>query len=216
MSYNPLSEYTVDQLAVEMRRRAESANTGPTPHVRFSYTFADLSEDAKLKALETIAGKLSGDWFDDGNREDIAATIVMSLAVDIAFPGHEKYGEGDFPGIDGVKLESWDADRAEAGFHGTLTRENAPGLDWPEDVYALDLDARRYGGTTITVELEEDVEETADVTAVADAFKQTVREKIQGAATAGQRQAEYIGSEENAQEHIDGNDPEFTEDGDLF
>lgn len=216
MSYNPLTEFTIDQLTAELRRRAESENTGPTPHVRFSYTFADLSEDAKQKALDTIAGKLSGDWFDDGHREDIASTITMNLAVSIAFPGQEKYGEGDFPGIDGVKLESWDADRGEAGFHGTLTRENAPGLDWPDEVYAVDLDARRFGGTTITVELDEDTEETADVEAVADAFKQTVREKIQEAATAGVRQAEYIGSEENAQDYIDGNDPEFTEDGDLF
>lgn len=234
----------------------------PTAHTRFSYKYEELSDDAKQTAVETIAGKLAGDWWDENDIERVSETILYKLAEIFRSPGWDTFGAGDFPGITGVTLDGWDLERgAHVLVRGHLDRDNAPGLPWTDSVGGVTLTSHNYG-TTVDAEegdfgfvctscgqdavldtnvgdgephhvihvsggtADDDVAD-ADHTpilmdglpnraALCQAFEETVKDALNAALKAGQDEAEYIGSQEYALEHIEANDPDFNEDGSLF
>jgi hypothetical protein len=229
----------------------------PTQHISYSWRFDELSEAAQRKAVETVAGKLGGDWWDQADTDDIGATIQYQLAEVLKSPGWDTVGEGDFPGIDGVTVQGWDLDRGDyVSVGGALTRKNAPGLAWPDhaehvelhegrngtgiDVEPVDLlpftctcgkKAGAYSGfDDLTVHLDDAGNETDDTDhpavgaagvpkldqAALDAFEQVVRDALSTALKAAREAAEYKSSAEAAKDWIEANEPQFTEEGDLF
>lgn len=206
-------------------------------HITYSYSFAELSEAAQKKAVETVAEKLSGDWWDESDNDDIHDLIVYTFAQEIGAPDVVNWGQGDFPGIPGIKLESWSCNHMQGdhvGFAGRLTRENAPALPWADGIDCVELENPWRGGTRITVELvytqcvcdpwagreptceahDESNEETTD--SQQEAMRDAIESAIRKAHQAGYKEVEYKGSSEYAREWIECTEPEFTEEGDLF
>lgn len=130
----------------------------PTEHTIISYKFAELGEAAQAKAVEIIAEKLGGDWWDQNNTDTVGEAIRYEFAAKLGLPDAVEYGPGDFPGIPGITLDSWDVDRGSIGFSGQLTRENAPALNWPTAVESVRLNDTRWNGTTVDIELREGLE----------------------------------------------------------
>lgn len=183
----------------------------PTEHVRLSYKFVELSDGAKEVAVSAVAERLSG-RFDSHDIESIGETILYKLAEVFRSPGWDTFGEGDFPGINNFGIEGWDLNRG--GFvlcRGELNEVNAPGLPWGSSVTDVLLGPVRCG-TNVGVVAGDDREDRAEIEAMRDA----VEGALQAALSAGLEQMESLGSEENARDHIDLNDPDFNEDGSLF
>lgn len=123
----------------------------PTEHTKLSYTYEELDADAQRKAVEAIAEKLSGEWWDENDIEQVGETIVYALAEAFKTPGWDTFGEGDFPGIDGVSVKEWDLDRGEMiSADGLIGPGNAPGLTWPTAVSYVELNGKHHG-TSINV-----------------------------------------------------------------
>lgn len=186
---------------------------------RTVFKFEELDERAQQRALDTIAGKLVGDWWDQHDNDDIAATMVYTFAEKLRAPGCDKYGVGDFPGIAGVKLEEWDLDRGQTiKFKGHLDRDNAPGLPWAEGIEAVVLTAYRWENN-LHVETDWEVPETDEeatrVSALVEAMRDAVEDALHTAWRAGRDEMEYKGGEEYARDWVEANEPEFDEDGDL-
>src|SRR3954469_2995004 len=107
----------------------------PTAHTRFSYTFAELTDSAQAKAVEAVAEKLGGDWFDESDNDTIREDIVWELGRTLKAPGWDIEGAGDFRGIAGVTLDGWDLGQGDhLALKGTLDRDNAPALPWADGV----------------------------------------------------------------------------------
>lgn len=187
----------------------------PTEHISISYKFAELSDEAKGRAVEVVAGKLGGDWWDSGDVENVSEAILFKLAEIFQSPGWDKFGPGDFPGIDGVALQGWDVDRGEIQVSGELNRSNAPALPWSDAVGDAHLESSPYGTNVGVTEGDEDLPEGAQRVACL-ALGDVIRAALEDALAAGREQSEYIGSEENARDYIEGSDPDFNEDGSLF
>ena len=179
------------------------------------YSLDELEPDARRKAIEGIAELLGGDWWDSSDIDDISDVIRYTLANKFGTPDHGKYGVGDFPGIDGVTLESWDLDRGSyVGLRGTLTRENAPALPWDDDIDSVSLTAGR-DYTSISVEFIDDAELTSDdAQIVSDAMEQAVRDAMHEALRDGRAEMEYKTGEEWAEQVA--SDREFHADGTLY
>ena len=199
------------------------------------YTFDELSEAAQKKAVETIAAKLGGEWWDQHDNDAISEVIRFSLAHEIGTPGVEQWGIGDFPGIDGVTLDGWDLERGQSiALNGKLTRANAPKLPWVEGIESIDMDAKRDHTYYTVLDSEPECACTrlgyiaphddgcpinvpnpatdAQRRALIEAAKDAARKAWQ----AGYDEAEYKSGEEHAREWIDGNEREFTADGSLY
>lgn len=188
----------------------------PTEHISYSYKFDELSDEAKGWAIEAVAGKLGGDWWDSDDVENVSETILYKLAEILQSPGWDKFGPGDFPGIGGVKLQGWDVDRGgNIQVSGELSRTNAPGLPWSDAVGNVLLESSHYGTNVGVAEGDEDLPEAAQRDACL-ALAQVVQDALSEALSAGHKQVEYIISEENARAHIEAIDPDFDEDGSLF
>lgn len=188
----------------------------PTEHVSLSYKFEELSDEAQGRAVEVVAGKLGGDWWDSGDVENVSETILYKLAGILKSPGWDSFGEGDFPGIDGVSLAGWDVDRGGCiQVDGTLTRSNAPGLPWSDAVGDVLLESTTYGTNVGVEEGEGDRPEAAQRDACL-ALAEVVQDALSEALSAGREQVEYISSEDNARAHIEAIEPDFNEDGSLF
>lgn len=184
--------------------------TVPTEHARFSYSFDELSEAAQTRAIEAIANKLSGDWWDEGNVEEVGGVILFKFAESIG----ADLGEADFPGIQGVKLGSWSASYVQGdyvGFSGRLTRDNAPSLPWIDGVDHVTLEEGR-SSTSIWFAMGDNAADGIDVSPIRESIQAALHEALQ----AGYRQVDYIGSEENARFHIETGDHEFNIDGKLL
>ena len=167
------------------------------------------------KAIENMAGKLA-EWWDSADIENVNETITYAFAGALKTPGWDTYGEGDFPGIDGVQLHGWDIDRgAYVLFSGRLNHDNAPALPWVDGVHSVTLTERReHTSVDVVTDLDADDDDApaaseADIDAIAEA----VREAMHGAWKAGRDQAEYLTSAEYAAETIEGNGYRFLEDG---
>src|SRR5215207_1798093 len=191
-----------------------------TPDEFEVYTLDELEPRAREKAIEGIAAKLGGDWWDYDDIDNVSETIVYALATALGTPGREKWGEGDFPGIPGVKLEGWDLDRNDnLELRGTLDRENASALPWDDGVTDVVLTPTRWNGTEIEVRWDEgdrDPDQERDLTVVreeckelADKVEEAVEDALHRAKQAGREQMEYISSEEAAIEYIERNEREF-------
>lgn len=233
----------------------------PTAHTRYSWKYTELTDEAKLKAVETIAGKLGGDWWDNHDTNRVGDTIRWELGRTLKSPGWDTMGQEEFS-LSGIQLNGWDVDRgSHVAVEGTLTRESAPGLPWADGVAEVQLTATRYG-TTVDVEegdvyftcgtcgkdavweavfhgpglrhviqvpggnADDDVADADHTPILADGLpdragrcqdvKKAVKDALGVALSAGQKETEYIGSTEYATEWIENNDPDFTEDGELF
>jgi hypothetical protein len=196
------------------------------PDAFMVYHLDELEPAAREKAIEDMAARLGGEWWDQDDNDDIRDVMVYMLAGQLRSPGWDKYGAGDFPGINGVTMASWDLDRGQSlGLRGVLTRENAPALPWAAGVTQVEL-STNWGGTTIDVEWDEDAldpDQQQDLTVVREQCQQqavrveeAVEAAIEAALAAGIKEAEYKGSAEYAEEHIEANGHEFLADGTLW
>jgi hypothetical protein len=174
------------------------------------YKYDELSDKAKERAVECVSEKLNGPWWDQHNIDDITNAITYGLADALKTPGREEYGEADYPGIKGIKVEEWDMSRGqEIKVKGSLTRDNAPGLPWTDSIDSVSLNDPDYGPVRVW-----DADEDAPAEAVT-AMKEAVENAIHAAWKAGRTEMDYHESEEYAKDWINGNQPEFTEDGNL-
>lgn len=208
----------------------------PTEHIRISYKFNELDESAQEKAVSDVAAKMSGDWWDEDDNDAVGAVIRMGFAEAIGTPGTEKSGVDDFPGIDGITLESWSCGYMQSdhiGFAGSLTRENAAKLPWVDGIASVTLEAPRDRTTTwivmddaecicdqFTSVREPDCEAHTPNPAT-EAQIQAMREAIDAALAtahqAGYAKIEHIGSSEYAREWIESNEfYQFNADGTPF
>jgi len=178
-----------------------------------TFAFEELSEEAQTRAVETIADKLAGDWWDMGDTEAVSEIMLYTLAERFKSPGWDTYGSGDFPGIDGLTVEGWDVDRSEYDLRGWVTRRNAPGLPWVEGIDSVGVNPRGWYDPH-PVDYDND-EESPELLAAAEVIVQAIEDAIHAALKAGRTEVEYLGSEERAREYIEINEPEFTEEGDL-
>jgi len=180
------------------------------------YTLDELEPAAQERAVETVREKLGGDWWDSHNIEAVGEVMVYTFAEKIGTPGREEWGVADFPGIDGIKLDGWDLDRGQTIlFSGTLTRENAPALPWLDGIVSVELNARRdYVDVDV---IESDDPEVRNTTREESrAMREAVETAMHAAWIAGEAEAEYITSAENAREDIEANERRFLADGTLY
>jgi hypothetical protein len=184
-----------------------------TPDSFEVYTLDELEPAAREKAVEGIAEKLGGDWWDSSDVEDVSDVLVYTLAEQFGTPGREKYGVGDFPGIPGVELRSWDLDRADyAALSGTLDRENAPALPWAAGIEVVSLTEGR-DFTMIVVEFDDTLTDD-DVTLANDAMEEAIHNAIHEAKRYGRAEIEHKTGAEWAEEVASGY--EFHADGTLY
>lgn len=181
------------------------------------FTLDELDTDARERAIETVSGKLTGDWWDSNDNDEIALAMVFALAGVLGTPGRDRFGEGDFPGIDGVALDAWDLDRADMiSVSGWLTRLNAPRLPWIDAIDTVLLTGQRWG-TGMDVRADDDVEiRESELDAASVAMRAALARALEVAKQAGRDQLTYVGSAEYAEEHIQSNGLEFHADGGLY
>ena len=183
----------------------------PRDIVTTVYTFDELSEEAKARAVATMADNLAGFWWDSSDNEEISDVIVHAFAATLLSPGHDTYGVADFPGINGVSLEEWELDRRYLALRGTLTRENAPALPWVEGIDVIRLHARRVYTDVETVLLDD-----AEITRDDDIrIMKCVLDALRIAMAAAVAEYEYKTGEECARERCENGGYEFHADGTL-
>jgi hypothetical protein len=188
------------------------------------YHLDELEPAAREKAVEAIAAKLGGEWWDSSDIDDVSDVIRYTLANEFGTPGHGDYGVGDFPGIDGVTLDGWDLDGGGyLSLSGTLTRENAPRLPWTDGLVEVTLvGGRDY--TSISVEIDEDEVDLMNlpdlgrnradrVRFIGGEMGQAVRNAMSAALKSGRDEVAYRTSPEYAEGVIEANEYEFLEDG---
>lgn len=179
------------------------------------FTLDELGAKQRECAVWNMRHKLTGDWWDEGDMEAVREEIRFGLAVGLGSPGYDRFGPGDFPGIDGVELVSWDLDRGDAvGISGILTRDNATTLPWTDEIEAVHLATDRWTGHTLV-----GVAPTADAgepPAGTDAMHDAVFAAIERAKRDGRTQLEYLTSDERAEEWALDNGQEFYSDGRLY
>lgn len=193
------------------------------------YPFNELGEEAQARAVEVLREKLGGEWWDQGDNDDVRDAMIYTLAEKVKTPGWDTYGVADFPGIDGVTVDGWNLDRNQAlAVSGTLDRANAPALPWTTSIDHVDLSPAFGDGTRIRVETTEPDCTCPEDPAASDhldgcpvtqhpegedEMKQAVQNALSEAWSAGEKEAEYKAGEENARQVAEGY--EFTVDGEL-
>jgi hypothetical protein len=186
----------------------------PQKHEYFTYKFEELSEEAQANALENVALKMTGDWWDSADTEDIEDLIVYTLAATFKTPGWDTYGVSDFPGIPNVTVQAWDCDRAQSlELRGTLDKTNAPALPWVGDLTSVELrnpDMWRHVQAIVN-----DDEEAESSEADARTLEEAVKDAMNEAIAAGTKEIEYKGSQEYAKDWVEGNEPDFYKNGEL-
>lgn len=207
------------------------------------YKLDELEPDAQQRAIELVAEKLGGEWWDESDNDDIADVIRYTLAHGFGTPGLGDWGVGDFPGIDGVELVGWDLGRSDyIALKGYLTRKNAPGLPWSDAVDSVTLEELREGTDVQVVMSEDDSDEEAyepdtytdnidghsylinvkpqvharDCAKCAEVVKEAVEDAMHEARRDGRKEIGYKSSEEYAKDDIEANEREFYEDGSLY
>lgn len=191
------------------------------------FTLAELKAREDRTAYDNARQALDTTlWQSEAHHESIAETIVYGFAGALHSPKWDTTGEGDFPGIDGVKLSGWSLESgAYVAYDGTLRPENAPRLPWHPWIENVTLSATRYGTSIFTHDSEEapyvpfQVPETGpsaqvrELIEVRDKFVNAVRDALNESLAAGQKQAEWVSSEEYLDETAEANGYEFTTDG---
>ena len=182
------------------------------------YTLAELKE-AHPNGYERALDMLRVSQWDGGwPRDDVAECIEQEFTMRVAISGDH---------VHGIELKGWAVqDRgAYVGFEGTLTPENSPALPWHEYLEQVDLRAGR-SYTEISIRDSEDApylgyrgipaEGNAEHAALIDArasMQTAVEDALSEALATGEKQAEYLDSEENLLEQAQANEWEFTEHG---
>jgi len=179
------------------------------------YTLDELEPEARRRAIGEVAEKLGSTWWDSNDNDDISDVMRYTLANKFGTPGHGDFGVGDFPGITGVTLQSWDLDRGNyIGLTGVLTRQNAPALPWTDGVEQVALrEGNEY--TSIDVEFDDTLAEP-DMELVNDQMTEAITDAMHEALRDGRAEMEYKTGEEYAAGFIEGNGLEFLEDGTQY
>jgi hypothetical protein len=200
-----------------------------TTHI---YTYDELSDEAKAKAVNQLRDRLAGPWWDDHNTESITEAMIYTLAEKLRTPGWDTDGSDGFT-IHGLEHRSWSLDRdRHLALRGYLDRDNAPGLPWVDGVDQVTLTAERYGTTVEVIDTEPEctcpddqylmplndycpqVAGSPVTDAQSAALEDAVTDAIHAALTAGEKELEYKTSAEYAQEIAD--NYEYTQDGHLY
>ena len=179
------------------------------------YTLDELEPEARRRAIGEVAEKLGSTWWDSNDNDDISDVMRYTLANQFGTPGHGDFGVGDFPGITGVTLQSWDLDRGNyIGLTGVLTRQNAPALPWTDGIEQVALrEGNEY--TSIDVEFDDTLAEP-DMELVNDQMTEAITDAMHEALRDGRAEMEYKTGEEYAAGFIEGNGLEFLEDGTQY
>ncbi len=124
----------------------------PTEHIRVSYTYDELSDTAKAKAVEEVASRFAGQWWDENDNDDVRDVMRFAFGEKLKTPGWDIYGPGDFT-TDAFKVAGFQVGYAPfVAFEGTLNRENAPGLPWHDHAENITLSApHRTDATRVEV-----------------------------------------------------------------
>lgn len=188
---------------------------------RVFYRYSELSEEAQETAREEIAQKLH-EWIES---DELAEVMVESLGFHL---GQHEGGQGQ--GLRGIELEEWSIDRNGRDYlrlDGTLARETAPKLPWPDDVGYVRLGRTNRiwtGDDRDAWLIDEETGEARypewmadrdreDVAALFDAIDTVVADAL----VAGCAEYDYLTSEEYAADWLEANDPEvFDEDGEVI
>jgi hypothetical protein len=179
------------------------------------YRFEELAEEAQQRAVENVAVKLGGDWWDSHDTDDLRDVMVYAFAAALGEPGQDTFGPGDYPGIPGVKLTEWDLDRGQSvKFEGTLDADNAPNLPWAGGLEQVVLNHRHYV-RSVWVEVDGPDDDALTRQRI-NAMREAVEEATHKAWKAGRDELDHRTSSEYAREWIEINELEFTEDGELF
>jgi len=184
----------------------------PTEHTFFTYSFDELTEEAQATAIDAYREARDDAW-DSSDNESLAETMLYTFAEKLRAPGWDTYGSGDFPGIPGLTVEGWDLDRGESYVvRGTLYRDDAPGLPWPEDATHFSVGNRGYDDTLYGVDADGyDIE--LDDAAFSDAW----RDALYAALAAGRNELAYLSSDEYLRERLEeGWGETFLEDGKFY
>lgn len=180
------------------------------------YELGELEPEARLAAIWNVRHQLTGAWWGETDNESIAEEILFGIAVQLASPGWNQYGPGDFPGIDGVELVGWDVERDMAAqLTGRLTRENAPALPWVDSISHVLLQPMPRGGHTSMEFYGYDSEDETSVDVVGE-LRDAILTAIEIGLGDGRSQLEYLTSEARAEDDILANGREFYADGRLY
>lgn len=180
------------------------------------YSLAELKElDDHGRAFEAACQAIVQATWEDSTKESINEDMVYAFAEQIGEPDREKYGEADYPGVPGVKLEGWDLDRGQhVAMSGTLTRENAPALPWHESISEVALRSVRHGTDLWPRESDEAIDfDLAIVVQAKEALEQAVQDALNEALAAGNRAEDSSREEEYLLDLAAANEWEFTETG---
>ncbi len=183
------------------------------------YRYSELDQEARDNALEQVRERLY-EWIES---DDLSEVMIESLGYGL---GQHDGGQGQ--GLRGIELDEWAIDRNGRDYlriSGTLTRETAPNLPWPEDVGYVrlgrvnlewtgsDRDAWLIDtetGAALYPEWMAD-RDRDDVRALFDKLDDIIGTALES----GCSEYDYLCSEEHARDWIDANDPEvFDADGD--
>lgn len=120
------------------------------------YGFDELSEQAQQRAVDVIRQKLSSDWWDDGDSQDVTDEMTYELAILLGNPDAPQHGAADFQGIKGVGVGWWNLDRSQdLAVGGRLDRTNAPRLPWSDGISHVQLMSYRFQTTTVEVHVDD-------------------------------------------------------------
>jgi hypothetical protein len=184
-----------------------------------AYSFDELGPDAQDKAVQQVAERHAGPWWDQSDNDDIAGVMIYTFAEKLGTPGWDKFGTADFPGIPGVTLEAWDLEQGRTiVFAGSLTRDNAPSLPWADGIDSVEMRSGR-NRSKIEPMLVEDGSEvvTGDQIDAAASIADAVLGFTQDAWFAGDKEADYKTGLEYAREWCENNDQqEYDVDGELI
>lgn len=193
------------------------------------YAFAELNEAAQAKAVEQIRKKLDQDWWDSGDNDQVEESIRYTLAEQLHGP------DSAFPGVQHLVMVGWTLERSgSVAVSAELTRDNAQALPWVDGIEKVTLTGHHRSSSTYLEVVNEVVDcscafllhqphedgcpalTAPQVTDVHErAMEIAVREALDQAWSAGQKQVEMMTSEQRAREVIDDNGYRFLEDGTL-
>lgn len=189
------------------------------------YTLAELKEHHP-NGYERALDKLRTSLWEDGQRESVSEDITYEFGQRVGDTTVERYGTGDYPGVDGVELKGWDLERGSyVAFAGTLTPENSPALPWHDWLEQVDLRAGRSYTENNVVDSENAPyipwnkretdydEDQRALVQIRDAMRDAIDAALSEALASGQRAAEHLESEENLLELAQANEWEFDEHG---
>lgn len=143
---NPTDEQTKQPRWKRWLARLTGVSTGTNEP---TIPFDQLSPTARRRAALTVQDRLGGVWWDEDDEADVRDAMILALAEKLGTPDYLD-GSGEVHGIPGVSIDEWLFDEPSSIWvNGSLTRENAPSLPWPDGIASITLAARTETGTTV-------------------------------------------------------------------